>query len=158
MWLNVCDLDKLNNSTPTDKDKELELKGASRSPIENDRMISTLSELIMLKRARRRFWVICHWLWAGDFYFLLPSWCRDSTPGDLWKYYYCLWLHPTQGQWVYSYNKRCSEEDIRQTLRVASTSERVLSTLRSEESKGNVNIFLILLLMSLRIWVDSFEY
>ena len=32
MWLNVCDLDKLNNSNPTDKDKELELKEASRSP------------------------------------------------------------------------------------------------------------------------------
>ena len=81
MWLNVCDLDKLNNSTLTDKDKELELKGASRSPIENDRMISTLSELIIFKMARWRFRVICHWLWAGDFSFLLPSWCRDwETP------------------------------------------------------------------------------
>ena len=54
----------------------------------------------MLKRARRRFWVICHWLWAWDFSFLLLSWlswCRDSTPGDLLKHNYCQWRHPAQG-------------------------------------------------------------
>ena len=54
----------------------------------------------MLKRARRRFWVICHWLWAWDFSFLLLSWlswCRDSTRGDLLKHNYWLWRHPAQG-------------------------------------------------------------
>ena len=97
-------------------------------------MISTLSELIMLKKARRRFWVICHWLWAGDFSFLLPSWCRDSTLGDLLKYHYCVWRHPAQElsalNWHLDITRDASDnqEDVEKIFRVGLTSDRLLST------------------------------
>ena len=164
--VNVCDLFKLNNSNLT-KIKSWYWK--KPLPNRNDRMISTLSELIMLRRARRRFWVICHWLWAGDFYFLLPRWCRQGLhPRWFIEIQLLRKTAPDTGT-VSPLNRHLditreashtshSQEDIEQTLRVALTSERVLLTLRSAESKDNVNIFLILPLMSLRIWVESFEY